>query len=467
MIAVPTFHLRPARKVALAALACAVVAMLAAAPGRAQSIIPTPGNSGDQLIFFYDARTNRVPFLAVSNFAEQAVVVETVFYGQNLNVITTEVATIPARGALPTIDPTDTARFPGVNGNAGLVVVTAVQSMGDTTPVVPPAPSDDTSAGPLFGGFTLANLGLNAGFGQNPFARIAVDQNGQRAAAGSVVDGVATRYQNIAPDVLTVPFYFNPQNLADPALDGNRIILGTFADTYNAGNFRIGAPAPAISFDYIMENSAGAVLVDTSNNVQVVDPISVAGVHFNDLQSLAGPLTLTGPGKVTFITTGAVPAGDNLFGLVSQAVGTFSVGQRMPGGFSMASMPSGVSGGTVPCNFGPVDVWAFTVASGENITVLADTVDAATAGDLQLLSLHCEASGGAQFRNVSIDDTVACTFPPPGFQCPMDSFMAGQSGVCVATVQARSTCTDPSIVHYSLTVTPARAVTLVGNDVTP
>jgi hypothetical protein len=64
--------------------AVAVVGGPMAHEAHAQTTIAVPGTSGDQLIFFYDARTGRVPFLSVANPGGTPVVVEVAFYPQDL-----------------------------------------------------------------------------------------------------------------------------------------------------------------------------------------------------------------------------------------------------------------------------------------------------------------------------------------------------------------------------------------------
>lgn len=87
-------------------------------------------------------------FFAVTNLANEPIVVETAFYMGTLNVrIMSEVRTIPGHGNLPIIDPTDATRFPGVAGTAGLVVVTPVVNTVDIRPVVPPSPPGDVTGG--------------------------------------------------------------------------------------------------------------------------------------------------------------------------------------------------------------------------------------------------------------------------------------------------------------------------------
>ena len=43
---------------------------------RAQSLVATPGTSGDQLLFFYDATAGHPPYLVVSNLSPDALTLE-------------------------------------------------------------------------------------------------------------------------------------------------------------------------------------------------------------------------------------------------------------------------------------------------------------------------------------------------------------------------------------------------------
>src|SRR5262249_13638047 len=108
--------------------------------GRAQSTVSTPDPIGDQLIFFFDARSGRVPFLNVSNPASTSVVVEVAFYGNGLAArLGATTLTLPGFGS-KVIDPTS-SDFGGVGtGNAGLAIVTPIKSTSNSQPVVPPLP---------------------------------------------------------------------------------------------------------------------------------------------------------------------------------------------------------------------------------------------------------------------------------------------------------------------------------------
>lgn len=306
---------------AMVALLLVVGSCLGSDRARAQSLIATPGTSGDQLLFFYDATAGRTPFLVVSNLSPTELTLEIAWYAQDLSRrLATQRQTVSSGGNV-VLDP---SQVEGVNGNAGLTVVTPlVESATDRRPVVP-EPVNDTLAsapsGPLAGGFTLADLSTNSAFGQNPLARVAVTADGERAAPGSIVDGTSVRYQRIAPDALVIPFYFNPST----AGFANRALLGAFEDRYSADGFSIGP----VSLDL------GYGLVDASGVDVASGSLAVNGVAFTDVQSLAGATPLTSSGKVLFTSdTQPLPANANLLGLMSQSLGTFAVGQGLPGYF--------------------------------------------------------------------------------------------------------------------------------------
>lgn len=315
--------------------AAALAGAIALMPPAARAL-RVPDVSGDQLIYVYDARANRVPFLSVANPTDDTVFIDVVFYDQDLTALGGGVIEL-ASAANRIIDPT--SDFGGVaNGNAGLAIFTPVQGAGDRTPIVPDAP--------LVGGFTLANTALGSGFGQNPFGRLAVTGSGARAAAGSVVDGSAVSYESFEPGILTIPVYFNPQTLESPEIDGNRIFLASFSDVYGTP-FSVAASSQNLTANFFDASGAG---VATS-------AVTVNGLLLSDLQALAGA-TLNSSGKVFF--SGASDTA-NLFGLFSQSLGTFASGQLMP---AADDVPSG--GPSVPvldCPGGQVTISADVASS--------------------------------------------------------------------------------------------------------
>jgi hypothetical protein len=290
------------------------VAVLLGSPcvSSAQTI-GVPDVSGDQLLFVYDARTSRVPFLTVANPSDDTVFIDVAFYSQTLGERLGGGVIELGSAANRVIDPT--SDFGGVaNGNAGLAVFTPVVSASDLTPVVP--------GEPIVGGFTLANTQLGSGFGENPFGRVAVTGSGARAAAGATVDGSTVSYERIAPEILVVPVYFNPQTLAPPDNDGNRVVLVTFDDQY-------GTPFEVLG----RSDSANARFFDGSGFPVADTTVTVDGVLLSNLQAIAGGAeVLNSSGKVFFDVD---PGDGNYFGLFSQSLGTFASGQRLPEAFTI------------------------------------------------------------------------------------------------------------------------------------
>jgi len=303
---------------ALGTVVAAAALLASAGHARAQATLTVPGVSGDQLIYFYDARTNRVPFLTVANPAATPVVIEVAFYPATLaSRLGEAVFTLPGGGNL-VIDPTSSSVAGGAaNGNAGLAVITPIASEADAQPIVPPQP--------LTGGYTLANLQLTAAFGENPYGRLAVGSNGQRASAGAEVDGNAVKYQRFTPSVLMVPVYFNPEDLAPADQDGNRVILAAFGDAYGE------------QFDVTpLADTAGALFCDAEGFEAAVGTAAVNGVLSTSLQAIAGGATLNSSGKL-FLDVDA--GAGNVLGIYAQSLGTFAAGQRMPAVNSVPDCP--------------------------------------------------------------------------------------------------------------------------------
>lgn len=327
----PTARAKRTTNHALTGVALILLSLLIAAPLAAQTV-PAPDASGDQLLYLYDARTDRVPFLSVANPSDETVFVEVALYPADLSARLGDAVLELGSAANQVIDLTTFAG--GVaSGSAGLVVMTPVVSRDDRRPIVPPRP--------LIGGFTLANLALGAGFGQNPFARFAMTSDGQPAAPGTVVDGSAARYERFAPGVLAVPVYFNPDTLAPPERDGNRVLLAAFTDRYGVP-FTVGPLAASFT----------ATFFDATGMRVAEQPGQLTGVLLSDLQSLAGGASVSGSSGKVFI---ALDAGEgSVFGVFAQSLGTFAAGQAMP---AVATVPSGFDGGPVlDCPGGSVTV---------------------------------------------------------------------------------------------------------------
>lgn len=279
---------------------------LAPCSAWAQRKITVPGIVGDQLIYFYDARGGRVPFLNFANPSDQDVTVEVVFYPQDLSRRLGQGVLKLVGGGNITIDPTAFAEG-AARGNAGLALVTPID--GNGSPVVPPEP--------LGGSFTLANIELGAAFGENPLGRLALDKSGNRASPWTKVDGGEVRYQEFSPEALWIPVYYNPVNLSPAGEDGNRVILIAFADQYGA-EFNIGPD---------MQEDITASFVDLDGFLVSQQGFQMSAVFLSDLNQIARGI-LTTSGKV-FFGRGVWRAA-NFCGVFSQSLGTFGEGQRIP-----------------------------------------------------------------------------------------------------------------------------------------
>jgi hypothetical protein len=93
---------------AIAALLAAVLCGIGATPAavHAQLTITTPDVVGDQLIFFYDARSGRTPFLSFSNPASSGINVDVAFYDAGLDTRISELSCSLDAASNLLIDPT-------------------------------------------------------------------------------------------------------------------------------------------------------------------------------------------------------------------------------------------------------------------------------------------------------------------------------------------------------------------------
>jgi hypothetical protein len=104
-----------------------------------------------------------------------------------------------------------------------------------------------------------------------------------------------------------------------------------------------------------------------------------------------------------------------------------------------------------------VDRYTVTTATGE-LTLMADTVDPATAGDLSIL---INASDGCSL--VLADDNLPCAHPPSGGGCPV-ARLSVEEGEYTLFVKHRNRCTGARV-DYTLSVGGAAdTVVLVDDD---
>jgi hypothetical protein len=107
------------------------------------------------------------------------------------------------------------------------------------------------------------------------------------------------------------------------------------------------------------------------------------------------------------------------------------------------------------------DVWNLAVQAGVQVTLSADTVDAATAANL-CFRVQCPGQG-----LLTADDDVPCAFPPPAGSCPREIFTPVASGTCQVTVGlCSSQCAYDGKARYELRAVGA-VPTLASDDGVP
>ncbi len=124
---------------------------------------------------------------------------------------------------------------------------------------------------------------------------------------------------------MTLPVYFNPATLAPPDQDGNRLFFAAFQDQYNAP---VG-PNGAGRFHVVPVAVNALASFFGSNDGQLIGtvPATVSGVRFDTLQGLSNGLPLTSSGRLEIVYPGRSGGSQNFFGMASQSLGTFAVGQ--------------------------------------------------------------------------------------------------------------------------------------------
>jgi len=239
-------------------------------------LLQTPDNSGDQLIFYYDARADFTTFLTIQNAGSDVLTVNLQFYGPTFDTPFSK--TIPiASGAMTIVD---VGAFRGVGGlpqQASVALATPVD-LARHQPIT-------TSA--MIGSFTVANLLTGSAFGSPAAARSASRRDGS-TQNGEVIDGATYILQQIRPDSARLVGYYDPASLAPVANGGNQLIFVNFEDSYGPA---FGATIGGTTWTAFATRSDGVALPPAtfiSNGVTVSDLASVAGPGVN---GSAGSLT--------------------------------------------------------------------------------------------------------------------------------------------------------------------------------
>ena len=268
--------------------------------GAIGATIEEARTTGDQLIFFYDARSPRVPFYNITNPCDEGVSISAVFHHEGGWVAGETRIHLSAGGKSP-LDPTS---IDGVTGSAGIVSITPVNEQG--IPVVPRCFIMGTQTG--------ANLNLSAAYGDNGFGRLAM-RGSVHANSGEVVDCSRVKYEQVRPSAYMFN-HFNPSTLGPVEDDGNRVVLGMFLDKC-LPSFEL---SPAKLY-------VGVLMLDRNGNRVVEYGADFGPFLYNgNLQDLADGEVLDSAGSV-YLTVG----GDNVISVIcqtSQSLGPFGAGQR-------------------------------------------------------------------------------------------------------------------------------------------
>lgn len=113
----------------------------------------------------------------------------------------------------------------------------------------------------------------------------------------------------------------------------------------------------------------------------------------------------------------------------------------------------------VACDGLTVDVWEFTAAAAGEYAISVDTVADATAFDTVI---YVNDPAGCTID--SFDDSFACAFPPPSFECSGATITAATAGTHQIVVRSFGSCAGEDTGSYTLVVNGATP-TLAGDDV--
>jgi hypothetical protein len=277
----------------------------AARAGQNEHILNAPETVGDQLVFYYDARTDFTPFLTIRNTSEIELTVSVLFYGPTFSTPFSKAVTLSG-GALTILDAGE-LRGNGLSAQAGIAFATAVDQAG--RPITSRA---------LTGNFTIANLLTGSAFGAAGVARTTLTDGGNVPLRGSVIDGEHAIFKTIRPSSAVLAAYYDPATLAPVASSGNQLIFVNFEDRYDPFWFAV---IGSTTWDVTTTRSNGAGIDSstfTANGVTISDIASVAGVG---VSGSAGSMEFRAPdinkdlSRMIYFT---------------EALGTFGTGYLLP-----------------------------------------------------------------------------------------------------------------------------------------
>lgn len=262
-----------------------------------------PDASGDQLVFYYDARDGFTTFLSLHNLGSDSLRVRIVLCDAVLTPQITQDVDLAA-GATRTVD-VASLRVGGLPAGYGAVHASAIDAEGRVR-----------VSRALAGSFTVANLATGSAWGAPAAARRAVAVIGDAvtgAPLGTVIDGSSVRLQGIAPDQLDLAVFYDPATLEPAARGGNQILLLSFADDGSA------LVTAGTSWQLDARRADGTRLPAES--------VTISGVTSIDLATLLGPAVEGEAGSIHFRTT---EGAQNRLIFFVESLGTFATGYLLP-----------------------------------------------------------------------------------------------------------------------------------------
>lgn len=287
-------------------------------PTRTPSPLPTsdlaaglfttvPDARGDQLAFYYDARSGFTTFLNLHNAGDTSLTVRLDVYGPDLVEPFGDLLTL-APGNTRTIDLAE-LRGRGLPAQYGAAFATAVDGAG--RPIVTRS---------LAGNFTVANLATGSAWGAAAAARTAVELGSggvTSPALGATIDGASVLLRAVRPDRVSLAVYYDPATLADPAQGGNQLIFLSFNDVPGE---TFAAAAAVTRWSLAARRNDGQVLA--------APELDVLGVQVEHLESVLGAQASGAAGSILF-SAGASGAYNRLV-FFTESLGTFATGYLLP-----------------------------------------------------------------------------------------------------------------------------------------
>jgi hypothetical protein len=276
-----------------------------AGAGESVPVLQTPDSTGDQVVFYYDARPDFTTFLALRNGSEGDRVVSVLFYGPNFGTPFTKI--LPLAGGRATIIDVGALRADGLPAQAGVALATAVNGAGQII-----------ATNALTGNFTVANLLTGSAFGAAGAARSALDKDGFALVRDTVIGVENGVLEPIQPRSALLGVYYDPATLAPVSASGNQLIFVNFVDHYT----------PTYGAD--SGSTTWTVFATAANGIGFPDGSFTAnGVTVTDLASVLGSGVSGQAGGLAFLAESGTPGLTRLV-YFAEALGTFGTGYLLP-----------------------------------------------------------------------------------------------------------------------------------------